>query len=497
MPASSLICEINAQTGELKIDQTSFSLRPKSFELLLLLAQHPEQVFSKQQILTSVWGTSVVDEQVIFQSINEIRKVTGHAEIIKTYPRRGYCWNISSTKILQQQPLAAEPKTRRRYTTYFSIVLVALLLTYIAVSHNSQNRSPTSHLQSDHSQEKQHKGILVLPFNVSELSGAQQWLRFGAMQGLIDTIAPNSSTTVFHLEDVIDILNRLPLNQRNNIEQIFAVSGASHILQTAISGQPGELHIIYNIYTPDSHHTRVLDVSNIDSALPELTREFEAFTGAAGKVSSQGVSQQLQNQLIAKAIQFLETEDYNSALAFIQSAVANDGNNLAAWYFLAKIQLQMNNAREALQATKQALALKTAPNLLQYQPRLHYLHAIALLQQGKTAQAETSLLLAEQQAKTNKDWLYYAYSQSILGKIRQGQKQLDAAYQRFNAALQYQELLNCPMGIAQAHLDLSEFYLNKRNRQQAIKSFEIAEQLITEKQLSKAISILEHTRKLL
>jgi len=494
LSSSTLTCEISPQTGELILDGVSLSIRPKSFELLLLLAENPQQIFSKQQILTSVWQDSVVEEQVIFQSINEIRKVAGHSHIIKTYPRRGYRWNVSNTVIKQtKQKNTTRPKFA--YMAYISAILITLSVGYVVVLKHIKQTS-TEHNQQTLNN-TQHKGILVLPFNVSELSGAQQWLRFGAMQGLIDGIAPDLATTVFHLEDVIDILNRLPLNERGNINKIFAKSGASHILQTAISGQPGELNIIYNIYTPHSQHTQVLHASSINSALPELTREIEKIIGTQSNISLKGLNQQLQNQLIAKAIQFLETEDYESALAFVQSAVLNDSNNLMALYLLAKVNMQRNEPQQALDAIDQAFAMTQGKSVEQYQTRLYYFQAVAQLQLGQLKAGESNLLLAEELAKTNKDWLYYAYSQSILGKLRQGQKQFALADKRFNAALDYQELLHCPMGIAQAHLDLTELYVKMQNRPQALKSFNIANKLINDQQLLQAIPILEQTRQLL
>ena len=111
-------------------------------------------------------------------------------------------------------------------------------------NHNLPSQSSTLvDLPVTASEKVAHKGILVLPFNVASLDESQQWLRYGAMEGLIKRISPNKDITVFHLEDAIEILNRVTLGERENIDKIFAKSGAFYILQTSLSGQPGELNV--------------------------------------------------------------------------------------------------------------------------------------------------------------------------------------------------------------------------------------------------------------
>ncbi|TMP76932.1 hypothetical protein CWC05_21090, partial [Pseudoalteromonas ruthenica] len=87
----------------IELNGSKIILRPKTFELLVLLAKAPGKVISKAQILESVWPDSVVEEQVIFQSINEIRKEFDSSEIIKTFPKKGYAWSCPNTTIVSEQ----------------------------------------------------------------------------------------------------------------------------------------------------------------------------------------------------------------------------------------------------------------------------------------------------------------------------------------------------------------------------------------------------------
>ena len=57
-------------------------IRPKTLELLLYLAQRPDEIVSKETLLAELWSNVTVDEGVVFQSITEIRKLVSNPKII-------------------------------------------------------------------------------------------------------------------------------------------------------------------------------------------------------------------------------------------------------------------------------------------------------------------------------------------------------------------------------------------------------------------------------
>ena len=54
-----------------------FPLRPKTFETLLYLVEHPDRVVTKEDLLQNVWADAYVVEAVIAQSLSELRAVLG------------------------------------------------------------------------------------------------------------------------------------------------------------------------------------------------------------------------------------------------------------------------------------------------------------------------------------------------------------------------------------------------------------------------------------
>ncbi|WP_111979177.1 winged helix-turn-helix domain-containing protein [Algibacillus agarilyticus] len=83
---------IDCHDHSITISDKKHAVRPKTFQLLLMLINKREQVINKQTLLNEIWDDVNVDDQAIFQSIGEIRKIFAKIKVIQTHPRKGYCW---------------------------------------------------------------------------------------------------------------------------------------------------------------------------------------------------------------------------------------------------------------------------------------------------------------------------------------------------------------------------------------------------------------------
>ena len=88
---------IDDVTYSAKVHGKPMDLTFKEFELLRFLAQHPGRVFSREQLLSEVWGydyfggTRTVDVHV-----RRLRAKLGDLEsLIGTVRNRGYCFNVA------------------------------------------------------------------------------------------------------------------------------------------------------------------------------------------------------------------------------------------------------------------------------------------------------------------------------------------------------------------------------------------------------------------
>ena len=70
------------------------SLTPKAFDVLLFLAQNPNRLVTKEELLQAVWGDTFVEEGNLTQYIYHLRKALGDnsedARLIVTIARKGY-----------------------------------------------------------------------------------------------------------------------------------------------------------------------------------------------------------------------------------------------------------------------------------------------------------------------------------------------------------------------------------------------------------------------
>ncbi len=77
------------------------ALTAKAFDVLLFLAQHPNRLVTKEELLKAVWGDTFVEEGNLAQYISHLRKALGdvseHAQLIVTIARKGYQFTADVT----------------------------------------------------------------------------------------------------------------------------------------------------------------------------------------------------------------------------------------------------------------------------------------------------------------------------------------------------------------------------------------------------------------
>src|SRR6204780_2464728 len=77
------------------------SLTPKAFDVLLFLAQNPNRLVTKEELLQAVWGDTFVEEGNLTQYISHLRKALGDnsedSPLIVTIARKGYQFTADVT----------------------------------------------------------------------------------------------------------------------------------------------------------------------------------------------------------------------------------------------------------------------------------------------------------------------------------------------------------------------------------------------------------------
>jgi len=89
---------IDRETKELVIDDKKIMLTKTEFEILVLLAENPERMFSRENIIDLVWKeTPYITDRTVDVHITRLRKkLSEHASLIINRPGYGYRFNHDS-----------------------------------------------------------------------------------------------------------------------------------------------------------------------------------------------------------------------------------------------------------------------------------------------------------------------------------------------------------------------------------------------------------------
>src|SRR5882757_4363177 len=85
------------------------SLTPKAFDVLLFLAQNPNRLVTKDELLQAVWADTFVEEGNLKQYISHLRKALGDSEdprLIVTIARKGYQFTVPVTVVAEAADIA-------------------------------------------------------------------------------------------------------------------------------------------------------------------------------------------------------------------------------------------------------------------------------------------------------------------------------------------------------------------------------------------------------
>ncbi len=143
---------------------------------LMLLIEVKGETLSKQHILQTIWNDVVVDEQVIFQSIKELRKTFANSKVIKNYSRLGYALvpaleTLNEANIHPNKPIHGIRYFSRQKIIIATIVMLIMVGAFI-------NAPPAA-----------SGSIVVLPMQTDIADSDHNWVRYGGMDQLIQRLS--------------------------------------------------------------------------------------------------------------------------------------------------------------------------------------------------------------------------------------------------------------------------------------------------------------------
>ena len=129
--------QLDPAARTLRYEGQPIALGPKTFDLLVFLAQHPHKVVTKDELLEAVWPNSFVEESNLSQHVFLLRKAlsnTGQAEqIVTTVPGKGYQF----TATVEQAPRQLEEQRQGGL-----LIRAVQSVTRVVVEEDSEDEGP-------------------------------------------------------------------------------------------------------------------------------------------------------------------------------------------------------------------------------------------------------------------------------------------------------------------------------------------------------------------
>lgn len=423
-------------------DGKNLNIRPKTCQLLLLLVKNHGKATNKQVILEMVWGGSVVGEQVIFQSVNEIRQLFPNSEVIKTIPKHGYIW-VPNVEIKDNSK--SFKKILRKSLFAFCFLMIVLVGSLVFEQYEI-----TDGIQL--SQKNITGSIVILPIQNQIEGNDHSWIRLGMMDQIIQRTPSTPDYGVLQTDYVLEVLKRtntsLSTISAELIQQIFKVSGAELIITSKLVGEPYDYQLSYVFYYRNRLQKGVLFNRNIQSLVDEFSRLISAELGNEFIPTEITYQKDFNNELLGKAIEKNHEGHYQQAEPLLESIVLSNVENITAQRILIETLQRLKKFEQVFERLDVVLPIAQKQQDKDELTRLLYLKALNYYVTYNDEKAEKIAMQALVVAKENNDWLYMAHIKNIQGNVAINKNDYKLAEKLFFEQKQHHNVLGCPVGEA-------------------------------------------------
>jgi transcriptional activator of cad operon len=480
---------INIHHQTLTFNGVTTKVRPKTFSLLMVFLKHPFEVLSKQMLLDTIWDDVEVSEQVLFQTIRELRQIFMDDEVLKTHPRKGYAWiaRVEECSLLQQQDknFSTNVIQNNKEKTFPWLPLISMIF-FIALTiyYTLINESVETNLSGT---------LVILPMKSVIKDNDHQWVYLGAMDQLISQLQSNDTLVVLSTNFILTLMEEAELKRNYetiNVRRIFEVSGASIVVETELAGSTQNYELKYTLHFKHDIKRGVIFERNINDANIKLAKIISRYTGHSLIALDEGFSSEFSNELLVRALELNDENEPLSASKLLESLVQIEPSNIIAKEMLAMTYLRLERLAEANTLLTAAIELALNVNSKELPIVYHHLAVVEYIQ-GNFSTAKRLLAIADEYAIKKHDWLYRAYVAQLKSRIEIKQNNLSAAHVSLNNALSYHSVLQCPVGTSITLLQLKDLAEIQGHKRQAQEYFDRANQLIEDRGLTFLENLLE------
>lgn len=465
--------KVNVIQRQVVTPEQTINVRPKTFSLLLVFLQNPSLVLQKEFLLNQVWDDVCVEDQVLVQSIRELRQLFAPLDVIQTHPRKGYAWVVPVEKV--EQPVISSPVLpaypRKKIIAIVASVLALITLVAFVVVQNAP------------SHQMQKNVIAVLPVN-NKLQGTNlAWMRLGIMDQIIQSLQLSQGTQVFDVPYMLNLLEISGKDESQRLElvnRIFEVSGSSMVVDLELSGAVNDYRLVYRLFTRTNQASGIIIEHQVDSLVEALAKIIAAKTES--RLDLAHLDAQFNSELMAQAVEKWNLGQGDAAISLLQTAVEIEPDNFLAHQLLIEYLIQQ---RLWLQAAKTASAIIDSTQTQHFSRAyiFYFLLAQVELERGELQAAREHLSKAQLLAEAAFDLVYQGYIATLQGDLAIKENNLELAEVAYQRAIGNHQSIACPLGVSLVRLKLIELYSLQKKNSLALKESVLVNALIKKHEL--------------
>lgn len=466
---------LDTVTGIVTSADSEHSIRAKTLQVLNYLIEHKSDIVSKQAVIDAVWDDVVVQDQVLTQSIKEIRDVFG-SNVIKTYSRKGYQWvapllpetiQTETAKLTEQQKtIQARPVIDKSKVWIGASLAVFLLLIMVFVFLFSRSEAPLK--------------VAFLPVQNDVQDSVHNWVPLRGQEQLSQGLSQSSQLEIIDTDHVLYAIERLTTEQRQAYQAgaLYPLQeklDADLIVATRLTGFPEDFQLHYQLQTPFGVEQGIEFASSVDEALEQLVSKIATRFDEYQPARSNNRISQFSNEAFARGVAEYLEQDFDAAKPLLQTALSTEPNLLAAKRYLAASFANTGQVTEAIALLKENISrASTQPEqgreLLRAYLMIGYLQINwpqLMSRENELLSAEQYIEKAKQLAEQQQDQLFIAYSHEELGKIKRLQGEFAESAHYLKAALKYHQQFQGDYGQTAALIELAKVSNAQQNTELA------------------------------
>jgi len=454
--------EINLTAGLIIKAGQEINIRAKTLLVLKYLINHKDQVVTKQELLNEIWHDVVVQDQVLVQSIKEIRDMLG-SKVIKTYPRKGYQWVVELEEI-SIKPAFNDLKNKWFYAVTF-FVLLTLSTTLFFTEDTKEKQAITNNANFT---------VAFLPVENAMPDDIHDWVPLAGMDYLNQRLKQQSQLLLVNKQTLLDLFDKNKgqiANKQQLAIELREQLNADLMVKTRLLGYPQDFQLHYTLYLPHSIERGIEFADSVDKTFEQLIAKIALRFGKFTPKTTHTYQSDFSNEAFARGIDFYLHRNYKQAIVFFSSALTSNNNLLAARRYLAASYINNGAIEQGITLMKENIKQAQQRNAHREEIRSNLMVGVLLLnwqqENEHLTEAEHYIQRAKTLAEQYQDLLFIAYAHEELAKIKRLQQNYDQAISLLKVALQYHQNFRGNYGQTNALIELARIASAQGKKQQA------------------------------